>query len=56
MHSTCVPKLTREEMKRRRLAAGRESIESGILKDPPPWGLQARVAAKYGVSRPTVQD
>lgn len=45
-----VPKLSREEMERRRLAAGRELLEA----DPEAWGVQARIARKYGVHRSSV--
>jgi transposase len=40
-----VPKLSREEMERRRLAAGKELLEA----DPDEWGYQARIAREYGV-------
>lgn len=41
-----VPKLTRKEQERRRLAAGKELLES----DPDDYGAQARIAEKYGVT------
>lgn len=41
-------KLSREEMERRRLAAGRELLRAGRKR-----GIQAQVAAKYGVSTAT---
>lgn len=40
-----VPKLSREEMERRRLATEAELLEG----DPDEWGHQARIARKYGV-------
>lgn len=45
-----VPKLSREELERRRLAAGREILAA----DPGEWGYQARVTRRYGVSTETV--
>ena len=44
-----VPKLSRREMERRRLEAGRELLASGGE-----WGHQARIAEKYGVTTATV--
>lgn len=41
-------KLSRHEMERRRLAAGREFLRAGRKR-----GMQAQVAAKYGVSTAT---
>lgn len=45
-----VPKLTREEIERRRLAAGRDLLEAA----PEEWGHQARIARRYGVHRSSV--
>ncbi len=44
-----VPKLSRQELERRRLAAGRELLES-----KGDWGDQARIARRYGVNPGTV--
>lgn len=49
MTARFVSKLKRDEMERRRLAAGRELLRAGDE-----WGAQAKIARKYGVSRPTV--
>ncbi len=44
-----VPKLSREEMERRRMAAGRE-----LLKSRGDWGDRAHIAREYGVNPGTV--
>lgn len=49
MAARFVSKLKRDEMERRRLAAGRELLRAGDE-----WGAQAKIARKYAVSRPTV--
>jgi transposase len=50
MPARFVSKLKRDEMERRRLAAGRE-----LLREGDKYGAQAKIARKYGVSRPTVK-
>lgn len=47
MHPTYVAKLSRDEMERRRLMAARE------LQEADHWGVQTRIAKKYGVSAAT---
>lgn len=49
MAARYVTKLKRDEMERRRLAAGRDLLRAGDA-----WGAQAKIARKYAVSRPTV--
>jgi transposase len=49
MPARFVSKLKRDEMERRRLAAGRD-----LLREGDKWGAQTKIAHKYGVSCPTV--
>lgn len=49
MTARFVSKLKRDEMERRRLAAGRELLRAGDKR-----GAQAKIARKYGVDRSTV--
>lgn len=49
MSARFVSKLKRDEMERRRLAAGRELLRAGDA-----WGAQAKIARKYAVDSSTV--